>query len=95
MNQNGKPVGVPMPIPLLGQKQPQQPPLTHFLVTVEEPDGRVVERDYLITDLSVDAVGNLHLIMNGRIVASLSAGFWIEINRADFAPTDERILEDA
>lgn len=73
-------------VPVLGKQD-----LTHYLIVVVEGDN-LVEHDYLVSGYQVDGAGNLHLVMNQMVVASLGVGVWKTARRRDFQPVGERTV---
>jgi len=74
----------------LGQNHQQQT-LVRFYLVVDEGEGPV-ERTYLISGYQLDPAGNLHLQMNGQVVASFARYAWTSVRRHDFHPVAERVL---
>lgn len=81
-----------LPVPDLRNVKPNgHPPLADYIVTVESGDD-VLIRTYRAQGYNVDAPGNLHIVRDGHVVASLAAGIWLEAHRADYAPEEEQTL---
>jgi hypothetical protein len=83
----------PIPVPDLRNIKPNggQPPLADYIVTVESGDD-VLIRTYRAHGYNVDAPGNLHIVRDGRVVASLAAGIWLEAHLAGYVPEEEQTL---
>lgn len=79
-----------LPVPDLRNVK-AQPPLIDYIVLVESDDD-VVSRTYKAQGYNVDQPGNLHLVRGQQVVASLAAGIWLEVHRADYAPEEEQVL---
>lgn len=71
--------------------QPSRPPLIDYTVLVESGDD-VLLRTYKAHGYNVDQPGNLHIVRDQQVVASLAAGVWLEARRADYAPEEEQVL---
>ena len=85
------PVRLPVPDLRNVKAQPPRPILGDFIVLVESGDD-VIARTYRAHGYNVDAPGNLHIVRDNHVVASLAAGIWLEAHLAGYVPEEEQTL---
>jgi len=73
-------------VPLLGAKKADGPRLQHYLLDCVDREGHALMLDCLITGYQLDPAGNLHLLMNGGVVASFARDVWKKIRLKSFEP---------